>query len=454
MASQDGITITEPLSLSQKAGYGCGDLSSNLVWGMTLSFLMYYYTDIYLIPVAVAAWILLVPRVVDAFTDPLFGYLIDRSGGRYVLPLIGRLAIPFGIATLLCFLPLPFSPTGKIIWASLSYLVLGVIYSAVNVPYGVLSNMIAVDPQERVSLNAFRMGGCQLGQLAVAGLTLPAIAWLGGGGGVADRQRGITLLMVILAAVGSALWLLTWRSCKIRRPLPVNQTSFRELMAALVGNRRWHLVNTLTFMNFIVFCSQGGLAIHYTRYILGLPTSYASILLAGSTFWALIGALGVPFLTKRFGTRRTYIGCNLAQAAMIGTIYLAPDNFPVVMGALSFQYLGVGAVGPLYYAMLADAVDANRKRTGVAAAGLAFSINGLISKVAAGLAGFIIATFLAWGHYSAGVQVATPLLKSWILMGFLGLPLAALSVALVVLFNSRKDHAVAGEALLLSPAAH
>ena len=90
-----------------------------------------------------------------------------------------RLAIPFGIATFLCFLPLPFSPTGKLVWASLSYLVLGVIYSAINVPYGVLSNMIAVDPQERVSLNAFRMGGCQLGQLAVAGLTLPAIATKG-----------------------------------------------------------------------------------------------------------------------------------------------------------------------------------------------------------------------------------------------------------------------------------
>lgn len=429
----------ERLTLGQKISYGCGDLSSNLVWGMTLSFLMYYYTDIYVIPVAAAAWILLVPRVVDAFLDPLIGYLIDRSAGRHVLTLIRRLSIPFGLATVLCFLPIPLSPVGKIAWASCSYLLMGVIYSAINVPYAVLSNMIALEPQERVSVNAFRMGGCQLGQLIVAGVTLPAVEWLGGGGGIAEHQKGMTLLVAILGTVGAILWTMTWKNCRIRRTLPVNTSSFGQLLSGLSGNRRWHLVNALTFLTFLIFCSQGALAIHYTKYILHQPATYASFVLASSTFWAMVGAMGVQLVTRHLGIRRTYIAAVVLQIMMMVAIYAVGGDFIPFLLCVSLLYVGVGAVSPLYFAMLSEAIDSGRERTGVAAAGLAFSINAFLSKVAAGIAGFIVATFLAYGHYQAGLHAADAHLQGWIRLGYIGLPTLSMMLCVVLLVCSRKD---------------
>lgn len=437
---QDGAACARPLSFMDKLGYGCGDLSSNLLWGMLLSFLMYYYTDIYVIPAAAVAWLLLVPRVVDAFCDPLFGYLIDRSGGRHVTRLLGGLAIPFGIAAFLCFLPLPLSPAGKIGWACFSYLLFGVIYSAINIPYGVLSNMMATRAQERVSLNGFRLGGCQLGQLIVSGLTLPAIAYLGGGTDTASQQSGISILVAMIGAVCAVLWLVVWRSCKVRRMLPFEKHSLKALLGALVSNRRWHLANALTFLNFMVFCTQGGMAIHYTRFVLGKPAEYASFVLTAPLAAAFIGAISVSRLTARFGIRRTYLFLMVWEVICQAIVYASGSHFTAVVAAMMVQYLAVGAVSPLCFSILSEAIDKRRAETGVAAAGLAFSINALVGKVSAGCAGFAIATFLAWGHYHPGLELANPELTTWLKAGFIGLPTLSVVLAFLIAFPSAHDH--------------
>ncbi|HZU64065.1 MAG TPA: glycoside-pentoside-hexuronide (GPH):cation symporter [Novosphingobium sp.] len=429
-----------PLGLGQKLAYGCGDLSSNLVWGLMLSYLMYYYTDIYVIPAATVAWLLLVPRVFDAFADPMVGYLVDRSGGRHVTRLMGLLAVPFGLATFLCFLPLPLGPQGKLAWAFGSYLLLGGVYSAVNTPYGVLSNMMAIRPQERVSLNAFRLAGCQLGQIIVASLTLPAIAFLGGGGSLAQQQHGITWLAALLGAGAAALWLVTWRSCRVRRALPLEVHGPVTLLRTLIGNRRWHLSNVLTYLNFTVFCSEGGLTIHYTRFVLGHPARDASLLLTLATVSAFAGVLVIPAVTRRFGIRHTYLGLLLWEMGCLAGMALAGSNFTLFATFMALQYLANGPVSPLCLAMLSEAVDEGRARTGIAAAGLAFSSNTLISKVATGVAGFAIATFLAQGHYRPDLAAPSAQLVGWLKLGFMGLPAAAITIAFLLVWASRPDH--------------
>ncbi len=428
-----------PLSVGNKLAYACGDLSTNLMWGLMISFLMYYYTDIYVIPAASVAWLLLVPRVFDSFCDPLVGYFVDRTGGRYVTRIIGALAVPFGIAAFLCFLPLPLSPTGKLVWAWSSYLLLGAVYSIINTPYGVLSNMMATQAQERVSLNAFRLGGCQLGQLIVAGVTLPAIAYFGQGTAPDNQKAGITILVAIMAVASSALWLVTWRGCRVRRPLPPGDDGIRVLLGALATNRRWHLSNALTFLNFTVFCAQGGLAIHYTRLILGRPASQASFLLTGSTMAAFIGAICVPQLTRRLGVRRTFLLLMTCEAVCLTGTFLAGSHFWAVEAAVMVQYLAVGGVSPLCYSILSEAIDIRRRETGVAAAGLAFSINSLVSKVAAGIAGFAVATFLAWGHYQPGNATADATLTVWLKLGYVGLPAVAVLISFLLIFFSTRD---------------
>ncbi|MGR4866295.1 MFS transporter [Caulobacter sp. LARHSG274] len=423
----------ERLSLAEKLGYGCGDLSSNLTWGMTMSYLMYYYTDIYLIPAAAVAWLLLVPRLFDAFCDPLFGYIIDRTSGRHVKTMIGLLAVPFGVVAFLCFLPLPLPLGGKVVWAWVSYLAFGAMYSAINTPYGALGNMMTTASQERVSLNAFRMAGCQIGQLAVAALTLPAIAFFGGGGDVPHQQRGVAIFSLLLAIVGTGLWILTWRSARIRKPLPATDHRLGELLSSLFRNRLWHLCNTLMFLNFLVFCSESALTIHYTRFILHRSAATAGLLLTVATLGAVIGAVVAPMLTKRLGIRRTYGLMLVCELAGLAAMLAAGGNFVLFLVAFTLQYICVGVLSPLCYAMLAEAIDDGEARTGVAATGLAYSVNSLVTKVAVGVTGFIIATLLAWGRYTPDLQVGGPALTFWLKAGFLGVPCSAVVLAILTL---------------------
>ena len=425
-----------PLGTGEKLAYGAGDLASNLMWGMTLSYLMYYYTDIYLLPAAAVAWILLIPRTLDAILDPLCGYIIDRTSGKYVKQWIGWLALPFGIFAFLCFLPVPLSNTGKFIWALVTYIIFGAVYSGINTPYGVLSIMMTTVPQERVNLNAFRMVGCQVGQLIIAALTLPAVRFLGGGDDIHHRQIGFATYCAILSVAGAALWILTWRNTHIRQPFPSERQKLSTLLSAIFRNRHWHVCNILTFTNFIVFCAEYGLAIHYTRFVLHRPPGDAGILLTVATASAVLGAMLVPALTARLNIRPTFKILLVFELVNFGVMYAAGDNFGLFIVAFALQSVGVGAVSPLCYTLLGEAIDHGRAKTGVAAAGLAYSINTLISKVAVGLTGFALATFLAWGHYAPELSTQSADLTMWLKLGFIGLPSAAICLALVTLFYS------------------
>jgi GPH family glycoside/pentoside/hexuronide:cation symporter len=446
-----------PLGLRQKLAYGCGDLSSNLVWGLMLSFITYYYTDIYVIPAAVVAWLLLIPRFFDAFLDPLFGYLVDRSGGRKVIPLMGWLAVPFGITAFLCFLPLGLSPTGKIVWASGTYLLLGAVYSALNTPYGVLSNMMATNTPERVSLNAFRLCGCQLGQFVIAATLLPAITWFsgrfGGGSDIAAQRTGVTIMAAIIGGVATILWLVTWRGCRVRRPLPVERRSLRTLLGVLAGNRRFHLSSALTYLNFTVFCTEYALAIHYTHVILGHPVRDASLVMTTMTVCAFIGTAIVPVFARWFDTRHIYLGLLACQLIGLALMFAAGSAFVPFLAALAFHTMALGPASPMCFSVLSEAIDEGRERTGIAAAGLAFATNTLVSKIAAAVSGFAAATFLAWGHYAPGAASADPTLAFWVKAGFLGIPACSASLAFALMFLSRRtDHRVRAD--IGSPALH
>jgi GPH family glycoside/pentoside/hexuronide:cation symporter len=421
------------LGLLEKLSYGAGDLSSNLMWGMTLSYLMYFYTDVYLLPAAAAAWVLLIPRTLDAFLDPLCGYIIDRTSGRYVKAWIGWLAIPFGVFAFLCFLPLPLSNGGKFAWALTTYIAFGIIYSGINTPYGVLSTMMTTTPQERVSLNSFRMVGCQGGQLIISALTLPLAHLFAGGDDVPHRQFGFSAYCLILSVVGSLCWIVTWRNTRVRQKFPSEKQKLSVLLSALFRNRHWHAANLITFMCFVVFCSEYGLAIHFTRFVLHKAAGDTAIILTIATGAAVVGAMLTPALTARFNVRPTFAMLLVFELINFAIMFWAGDRFLPFIAAFALQSLAVGAISPLCYTVLGEAIDYGRVKFGIPAAGLAYSINTLVSKVAAGLTGFVLANLLVWGHYTAQASAQNADLPGWLKLGFIGLPCSAICIALIAL---------------------
>jgi GPH family glycoside/pentoside/hexuronide:cation symporter len=270
-------------------------------------------------------------------------------------------------------------------------------------------------------------------------LTLPAIAVLGGGNAAAQLRHGVSLLFGMIGLVSAGLWLVTWRNCQVRRALPREAPNLRALLTSLATNRRWYLANSLTFLNFMVFCSQIGMAIYYTRLVLGHPAHDASLLLGCSTVGALIGSVSVPLLTARLGLRRTYLALLVWQALCLLAILAAGGHFAAVLGATVLEFLAIGPISPLCLAMLSAAVDEGRERTGISTAGLAFSSNTLVSKVASGFAGFLLATFLALGKYDPAAMVTPVSLLHWLKLGFVGLPLTAMALQFALVLFSRRE---------------
>lgn len=415
----------QTLSVKEKMAYGCGDAASNMMWGMTSSYLMYYYTDIYGLPLIAVSWILLVARVVDAFCDPAIGYIVDRRGGLIVPRLIRILAIPFGITGFLCFLALPLSPTGKILWAGLTYIVFGAIYSCINTPYGALAIMISRSATGRIGLNAFRMMACQAGSLFVALLTIPAITWLGGGESVAQHRYGIAVYVLVLSVLGSILWLCVARGCTVRYPpAPVRQ-NLVDTLRHLFGNRQWVLSNLLAFFYFVGQAALFGFALYYAHVILGGTEQLGANII---TFVTVLLFAGVPAclpLARRLGTVRAGLICLIAQGIAYLAMAVSGASMTYFFLSIALLALAQGVMSPLYYTLLAEAVDDGDPRTSTGSAGLAYSINAWVTKLAMGLTGFVLAQFLSQGHYVEAGAMQPPELSAWITAGFVWLPLGA-----------------------------
>jgi Na+/melibiose symporter-like transporter len=145
------------LTMKDKIGYGLGDTACGFVWQATMFLLAYFYTDVFGLSAGIMGTLFLVSRVLDAVTDPLMGLLVDRTRTRYgqFRPFLLWGAIPFGIVCMLTFYTPDFSAQGKIIYACVTYILLTLVYTFVNVPYCAMPGVTA-DPKERHALQSWR----------------------------------------------------------------------------------------------------------------------------------------------------------------------------------------------------------------------------------------------------------------------------------------------------------
>ncbi|MDT8870305.1 MFS transporter [Komagataeibacter rhaeticus] len=144
--------------------FGFGDLAGNALFGITGAYLIYYYINVYGLSPASVAILMLMARVVDSGVDPVIGYLIDHRllfNGK-IRPYLGWFSLPLGFLTFCCFLPLPLGSTGRLAWAYATYLAMGILFSLVIVPYGLLPNTMTRNREDRLMLSTFRMMGPRL----------------------------------------------------------------------------------------------------------------------------------------------------------------------------------------------------------------------------------------------------------------------------------------------------
>jgi len=221
-------------------------LAANLVFQTLVTYLAYFYTDIYGLKTEDATLVTLFVGLFAAFVfNPLMGAIADRTTTRWgkFRPWILWTAVPLGVTALLAFSTPDFSYQGKVIYAVITYSLLLLLYAANNLPYAALSGVITGDMGERNSLSAYRFVAVMFAQFFVQLFMLPIIEAAGGG----DKAAGIEKVMTWLAIIGTVMLLITFFTTRERIvPTAEQKSSLKEDLGDLFKNKPWVIMLLLT----------------------------------------------------------------------------------------------------------------------------------------------------------------------------------------------------------------
>ena len=429
------------LTLTEKVGYGLGDFGSNIVWGMSINFLLYFYTDIFGISAAAAGTLLLVARVVDAMLDPVMGLVTERVTTRWgkFRPYLLFGTPVLGILLVLTFTTPKLGYDGKLLYAYATYISLGVLYTIVNLPYGALASAMTQDPDDRNALSVYRSFGARAGDGLFVGLATPTLVIALGRG---DHVLGYQLTAVLYALVGTvALWF-TFSKCRERFVAHGQlKLSIRQVVDVLRNNGPFFLL-IMCFLFFVSAAfSRNSVSIYYMTYNVRRPELLGPLLATGT----IASLIGIPFsqpLARRVGKRNTFIfglaGWALCSLAMYLTSYAAVE---ILFAWYAVGYIAFGLSFGLLWSLIADTVEYGEWKTGVRAEGGIYSIAMFLMKLCSAVAGIAPAIVLSLtGYVPNAVQSESALEGINLIMTLL--PAVFGAMAVVPLMWYRLDEAL------------
>lgn len=427
------------LRFGEKLGYGAGDLASNLVWTAAATFLTFFYTDVIGIAAGAVGTLMLIARILDAFIDIGVGVVVDKTKTRFgkARPWLLWMAIPFGLAGFLLFTVPNASPAGTILYAYITYIVMNVIYSTINVPYGVLNSLMTQDPYQRSVLNIFRMVMALIGGIIVNFFTMPLINSFGGG------QTGWVAAFAVFGILAACLFLVTFFSTKERITPSVVQKEvpMKRGFKALFRNKYWGLMLVYAVVFYMGMGVGSGMNVYFAQYVLN-NSNLVGILGVGSLIPMLIGLLFIAPVIKRFGKRNASLAGS--AVAVVGSLIMAinPSSLTVIMIGLIVKSLGMVPIIGTIFAMLADTVDYGEWKTGIRTEGLVYSAGSFGTKAGSGLGAAIIGWALAIAGYVGGQDTVSASATSMISFLFVWLPgiMAVIQVIILWFYKLDKDY--------------
>ena len=407
--------MAEKISMREKVGFSLGDGAANFIFQTIMLLQLSFYTDSFGISAAAAGWLFLVARLIGAVADPVFGVVADRTDTRWgkFRPWILWTAVPFGIIGFLAFTTPDFGPSGKLIYAYITYIALMIIYSANNVPYAALSGVITGDMAERNSISSIRFIVVTLATLAIQGFALPMVNHFGEG----DSAKGYQITMGIFSVLAIIFLLITFFTTKerikpaVKEPMPLKQD-----ISDLLKNRPWLIMFLVFIMLFIFLGIRNSILLYFFKYYLD-ETSMISMLevlnkglfglidklgmigpdadIAGNAFSiiniisqlaCIVGLVVSRPLANKFGKRDVFRS-GLVLAVLFATLFIviSPENIGLTLILQTlFQFMWGVAAMSLPWAMMADVADFSEWKNNRRATALTFA--GIIIGLKVGLA--------------------------------------------------------------------
>lgn len=423
--------------LSEKIGYGFGDMSSSMFWKIFSYYLPFFYSNIFGLSLAHAGTLVLVTKLYDAVSDPVMGLIADRTNTRWgkYRPYLLWIAIPFAVAGVLAFFtPQTDNYTFKHVYAYVTYILMMTVYTAINVPYGAMLGVMTDDSREKSVFSSFRMFFAFIGSFIAMGSfepllklrqsilgTLPA-EWTLADSTPADWTIAVSVIGIVCAVLFILSFVMTRERVTeaemAKEPVRENsnetaKTSVAEDLKALVANGPWWMLLGGGIAILLFNCVRGGAAAYYFADVLGTNAIFTlALFLTVGEISQLVGVVVTVPVSEKIGKKATFLLVLVAVTVLSIIVAFLPET-PAGMWALLVSQIliciAIGINSPLLWSMFADVADYSELKNGRASTGLIFSSSSMAQKFGAAFGSAIVLwVLMAFGYDNAKGAVQTP----------------------------------------------
>lgn len=403
----------------QRIGYGSSDFACNLIWQMISLYLLFFYTNVMHLNAAAVSIMFLITKVFDGVTDLIVGFLIDKTHTKWgkSRPWILFGAIPFAISATLAFSVPHISQTGMLIYAYVTYMILSLAYTIVNIPMAAILPSLSEDPTERTNLATARVFFSYIGSTVVSAFALTLVDTFGHG----NQAVGFRIVMMIFGVVGCLILFFCFFNTKERVETRVENVSLKANIKCLLHNRPWKLFALNIIWFFGGYVIQASAVIYYFTYVVK-STSLVQLVATITTLVPVAANLCVPFLVKKISKRNLMQIGSLIHTSGLLLIFLGGITVPVLIAGAIIAASGYGLKGSMHFAIQPDPVDYGEWKSGVNTAGTLSAVNGFIGKVGMAVASSAGAALLAAGGFDANVTTQSSLALTAITAMYIWVP--------------------------------
>ncbi len=459
----------DKISLKEKVGYGLGDAASSMFWKIFSMYLLFFYTDVFGIAPAVVGTMFLITRIWDSCFDPIVGIIADRTKSKWgkFRPYLLWVAIPFAVIGVLTFYTPDFDAKGKIIYAYVTYSLMMMIYSLINVPYASLLGVMSSDRKERNTLSSYRMVFAFGGSLLALWLIEPLVNYFGGS---LNSKSGWLATIAVFGVITTAFFWACFLFTKERvKPISEEQSNLKEDLKDLWKNKPWWILLGAGIGALVFNSIRDGAAVYYFKYYVSSSINFdfnlfgtdfhmtpTSIYLVLGQAANIIGVIIATPIANKIGKKKTFFGA-MALAAILSLIFYFFGKEDIFL-ILSFQVLisiCAGCIFPLIWSMYADSADYSEWKQGRRATGLVFSASSMSQKFGWTIGGAGAGWLLGYYGFQANVeQTAVAQNGIQLMLSILPAIAAFISVAFILFYplseeklqtieqdlNEKRDH--------------
>lgn len=391
------VHASDKLSVTEKIGFGAGDMALNVVISSMMLIITFYYTDIFGLTPMDMGILFFTVKIVGAISDLIMGQITDRFTflqGRY-RPWLLWLAIPYAVSVFFVFTTPNWEYDAKLIWAYSTYIMMTLITSGVGIPYISLPSALTSDPKEKLSANGYRLFLAKIGAFMVA-IVVPLVA-----GMWTDHAVGYQVAMAIMSAVGAIMFLFCYFKTTERVVHVVEPQPLWNQFIQLLKNDQWLILVAVCVTGTIGYVIRGSVAIYYAKYYLGGDEALVSAFLSTGVAAAILAMVASTWITKFYCKINLFRYTQLLVAGLSVAIYFLVSREDVVLAFVLYFLLSfvVDLHAPVFWSIISETIDYGQVKNGKRVSGFAYGGISVGQKAGMGIAGLMVGWLLTYFQY-------------------------------------------------------